>query len=41
MICMSVWPEGGFEYAHNSYIVNLAKVEGLEKNVALLRLESS
>ena len=22
----------GFEYAHNSYIVNLAKVEGLEKN---------
>lgn len=26
----------GFEYAHNSYIVNLAKVEGLEKNVALL-----
>lgn len=27
---------GGFEYAHNSYIVNLAKVEGLEKNVALL-----
>ena len=26
----------GFEYAHNSYIVNLAKVEGLEKDVALL-----
>ena len=26
----------GFEYAHNSYIVNLAKVEGLERNVALL-----
>ena len=26
----------GFEYAHNSYIVNLAKVEGLEKNFALL-----
>ena len=26
----------GIEYAHNSYIVNLAKVEGLEKNVALL-----
>ena len=26
----------GFEYAHNSYIVNLANVEGLEKNVALL-----
>ena len=28
----------GFEYAHNSYIVNLAKVEGLEKNVALLQM---
>ena len=26
----------GVEYAHNSYIVNMAKVEGLEKNVALL-----
>lgn len=28
----------GFEYAHNNYIVNLAKVEGLEKNVALLQM---
>lgn len=28
----------GFEYVHNSYIVNLAKVEGLEKNVALLQM---
>jgi len=29
----------GFEYAHNSYIVNLAKVEGLEKNILPYRRE--
>lgn len=27
----------GFAYAHNSYIVNLAKVEGLEKNIVFLK----
>lgn len=30
----------GFEYAHNSYIVNLAKVEGLEKNMLPYRREN-
>ena len=33
-----LFKESNFAYAHNSYIVNLAKVEGLEKNVALLQM---